>query len=441
MQKARQASLYLMLLCTALSVLWGFSLNRSTPGGIMGFPGIYYGTRCLLHGCDPYNQGELQSFYQTEGAAPATESIQRRQSVTLYVNLPPTFLFVAAFAMLPFKTAMVFWNLLIEGCFLLGTWLIWSVASKYASALTTACACIVLVNCEIIFAGGNTAGLVVGLCLVAVWCLLHNRFVLAGVACFAISLVIKPHDGGLVWLCFLLAGGRYRKRALQSLLVASLFAAVSFIWVYHVAPHWLSEFRANLANISAPNGINDPAPHSIGMNSPDIIIDLQTVVSLFWSQPFVYNALTYFLCAIPLVFWIVTTLRTRMTTERIWFALAAVVPLTMLFTYHRSYDAKLTLLCLPACAMLWRDRKRTGWIAALLTLASLTAIGDIPMASLVFVLRHWHITAESWREKLFLLTFARPAPVLLFLLAVFYLWVYWKMSKRNNAAQSEATAA
>ncbi|HVC46538.1 MAG TPA: glycosyltransferase family 87 protein [Terracidiphilus sp.] len=433
MVNAKQASLYLMLLCAGLSVAWGFVLNRGTPGGIMGFPGIYYGTSCLVHGCDPYNLRELQAFYQEQNPRASAESLERRQSVTLYVNLPPTFLFVAPFALLPLKAAQLIWVLLIVGCFLLGGYLIWSAAAVDAPALAAAVVCIVLANSEIIFAGGNTAGFVVSLCLIAVWCLMKERFVLLGVACFAVSLAMKPHDGGLVWLYFLLAGGTYRKRALQTLALTVVLVGASVLWVSHAAPHWPGELRANLQTISAPNGINDPGPDSIGVNSPDMIIDLQTAVSVLWEHAAVYNGVTYILCGIPLLFWMVVTLRSRVTMENTWLALAVAAPLSMLFTYHRSYDAKLVLLCLPACAALWQRRGRTGWIVGLLMVATIVMIGDIPMALLVFATKQWHLTTATLGDKLAMLVLARPAPILLFLLMALFLWVYRKRALNGDA--------
>ena len=54
--------------------------------------------------------------------------------------------------------------------------------------------------------------------------LLFGNYKLAGILCMAVSLAIKPHDSGLVWFYFLLAGGVYRKRALQTLAVTVLLA-------------------------------------------------------------------------------------------------------------------------------------------------------------------------------------------------------------------------
>ncbi len=106
MTSPRRLSLCLMLVCSGISLLWGVAVESGAPGGAMGFPGIYYGTRCLIQHCDPYNVTELDAFYRAEGGANQTDTIQRRQSVTLYVNLPkqPS-LFVAPFASLPFKLA------------------------------------------------------------------------------------------------------------------------------------------------------------------------------------------------------------------------------------------------------------------------------------------------------------------------------------------------
>jgi hypothetical protein len=437
MVNAKQASLCLMLFCAGLSGLWGLALSRRTPGGIMGFPGIYYGTKCLVQRCDPYSPRELQAYYGAQNPQASTESLERRQSVTLYVNLPPTFLFVAPFVMFPLKVAQLLWGLLIVASFVLSGFLIWLVGAGNAPVLAAALVCTVLVNSEIIFGGGNTAGFVVSLCIIAVICLVKERFVLVGIACFAVSLAMKPHDGVLVWLYFLLAGGTFRRRALQTLILTVALVIVSVLWVSHAAPHWPSELRANLQTISASNGINDPGPQSIGVNSPDMIIDLQTVISILSDRAMIYDTATYIACGIPLLLWMVTAARARATEESTWLALAVAAPLSMLFTYHRSYDAKLVLLCLPACAALWKRRGPAGWGAALLMTATIAMIGDLPMALLVFGLKRWHLSTQTVGDKLAMVVIARPAPILLFVLMAFFLWVYIERMRRANAVQPE----
>jgi hypothetical protein len=109
-----------------------------------------------------------------------------------------------------------------------------------------------------------------------------------------------------------------------------------------------------LAAIARTGGLNDPEsqfchrPHCM-------VIDLQSAVSVFRDDPRIYNPVSYLVCGALLLVWSVSTLRSRFSQSRAWLALAAVVPLTMLVTYHRPWDAKLLMLTVPACAMLWAE--------------------------------------------------------------------------------------
>ena len=210
-----------------------------------------------------------------------------------------------------------------------------------------------LANCGILFAGGNPAGLAIGLCLVAVWCFLEDQYMFAGVLCLALSLELKPHDTGLVWLYFFLAGGAHRKRALQTLALTVVLALPASLWMFHVSPHWIQELSANLSATSAPGEINDPVTSFIGKSGSGMIIDLQTVVSVFRDNPRFYNPASYLLCGSLLLGWIIVTLRAHAALSKDLFALAVIAPLSMLPVYHRPHDAKLLLLTLPACALLF----------------------------------------------------------------------------------------
>jgi hypothetical protein len=432
----RRTSFILLLLGGGISLLWGFALERGVPGGVMGFPGIYYGTKCLIHSCDPYNVTELEDLYKAEGYGTQPESLARRQAVILYVNVPTTFLFIAPFTILPLGTAQVLWQFLIVGSFISAACLMWSLGADYAPNVSLLLTFLVLANSEVIFAGGNTAGIVVGLGVIAVWCILRERFVPAGITCLAVSLAIKPHDIGLIWLYFLLAGGVYRKRALQAAALAASLTLLAVLWVSHVAPHWLPELRSNLAAISAPGGINEPGPRSIGVNSPDMIIDFQTVISIFEDNPQIYNWLTYFVCGVLLLTWAVTILRSRFSPKKAWFALVSVVALSMLVTYHRSYDAKLLLLSVPACAALWAEGGAIGWIALAVTAAGIFFTGDIPLAILMQLTRNLDASAASMMGKVPILLLTRPAPLILLVIAIFYLWIY-KGYSTSTSSKSE----
>jgi len=93
------------------------------------------------------------------------------------------------------------------------------------------------------------------------------------------QLGIKPHDAGLVWLYFLLAGGIYLKRALQTLLVTAVLGLVTIAWVTPIAPHWMQELHSNLLAVSAPAESATRDLRGTMCGGPSVIIDLQSVRS------------------------------------------------------------------------------------------------------------------------------------------------------------------
>jgi cell division protein FtsW (lipid II flippase) len=203
--------------------------------------------------------------------------------------------------------------------------------------------------------------------VVAVWCFLEEKFVWAGILCLSVSLAIKPHDAGTVWLYFLLAGGIYRKRALQTLVVTTCLGLATLVWITPIAPHWMQELHSNILVNQLPGEVNDPGPVTAHASGPSMVISLQSTLSVFRDDPRFYNLASYLICGSLLLVWTVRTIRSRFSPANAWFALAAVVPLTLLVTYHRPYDAKLLLLAVPACAMLWVEGGPLRWFALLVT--------------------------------------------------------------------------
>jgi hypothetical protein len=246
-------------------------------------------------------------------------------------------------------------------------------------------------------------------------------------------LAIKPHDAGLIWLYFLLAGKTQRKQAIQAGALAVALALIGTLWVSHVAPHWVSELRSNLATISAPGGINEPGPTSIGVGSPDMIIDLQTVVSIFHDDPRVYNPITYSICGTILTAWLIVILRSRPSPENALFALVSGAALSMLVTYHRSYDAKLLLLSVPACAMLWAEGGTIAWLALLISTAGMVFTGDLPLTVLMHLTRHLYSPAAGLAGKTAIAAVTRPAPIILLVTAIFYLLVCLRRTHKQSS--------
>jgi hypothetical protein len=439
---AHRAGLFLVLFCCAISLAWGwFGLSRT---GLTDFRAVYYGTRCLIAHHNPYRVSEFEEVYRAEGGQRPSETFAVHQAVTLFVNMPTTCVVIAPLALLPWGPAHVIWMVATAGIFILAVLLIWNLGARHAPGVATLLACLLAANCEVVFGGGNTAGIVVGLCVAAVWCFMEERFVLAGVVALGLALAMKPHDAGLIWLYFLAVGAPYRKRALQAMAIPAVVGVVALIWVGHVAPHWMHDWNANMATISGRDGINNPAPDAVTGRSSGMVIDLQAAFSVFRDDPAFYNPASYCICGVLLLMWLATTLRSRFSLQRAWLALASVTALTLLITYHRPWDGKLLLLAIPACCLLWAEGGRTGRIAMAVTSLALVCTGDLALAILSAVSGALHVGTAGIFERMLTVVLIRPASIALFALGVFYLWVYarnitafgglTKTGKRNKVA-------
>jgi hypothetical protein len=424
MTKTRRIGLFWLLLCCGFSALWGTFLNQSSPNGVLDFKGIYYDAKCLLQHDDPYKVGEpLRVYLAQEGKLPqSADGLRRVLEVDVYP--PATSIFIAPFAILPFGFARFLWTIVTAASLILASFLMWDFAVDFAPVASGCLICFVLVNSEILFGTGNTAGIVVSLCIVAVWCFLEEKFVWTGILCLAVSLAIKPHDAGLVWLYFLLAGGAYRKRALQTLLVTAVLTVLALLWITPIAPHWMQELDSNLQAASSPSGLSNPAFASVTGRTAGMVIDLQSAIIVFRDDPRFYNPVSYLVCGALLLVWSVRTLRSRFSLANAWFALAAVVPFAMLVTYHRPYDAKLLLLAVPACAMLWAEGGPIRWLALLVTSAGIASTSDIPLVILLILTKNLHIPTAGLSGQILTVVLMRPTPLILLVMGIFYLCVY-----------------
>ncbi len=419
------------MLGSLLFVLAGVAIEQLNDAGMVDFKEYYLGSRCLLEHHDPFKQSDLAAMYEGDAGNLVPHlcpGCWRRSTDHMTPNFPTTFLLVTPLAVLPWGVAKTIWITLTAGCYILAIFLMMNVGAEFAPRFSAFMIYLFLINSELLLASGNAAGIVIGLTIIAAWTILRNRFALAGALCLALALVVKPHDAGLIWFYLLLAGGAVRKRALQSLAMAGALAASAAIWTWHIAPHWLPELLSNESALVAPGGINDPGPASTGNFGVDLIISLQTIVSRIKDSPHFYNAVVFLICGALLLVWMLKTLRSRFTPELAWFALAAVVPLSMLFFYHRRYDARLLLLAVPACAMLWRQGGAiAGWMLAL-NLAVITATGDF----------FWIVLLSITHYRGISVAFSiLSAPASLLALATFSVWVYW----RRTPAPSDATTS
>lgn len=404
-----------------------------TSSAMIDLKGLYYPSQCLLQHCDPYNQQDVARLYaRSEGAAHSADTTHLLVA-TMAVNLPTTFLLLSPLAALSWGLAHILWMILTGGSFILAAWLMWKSGEVYAPLQTGALLGLLLANSILLLEIGNSAGIVVALCVIAAWCFIEDRFPIAGILCMAVSLTIKPHDGGFVWLYFLLAGGLFRKRALQTLAACAALAIAAIAWLAVVGPHWFHELQANLAAMSGRLGINDPGPTATSAaRDANMVIDLQAAISIFVNSPSFYNFVAWLICGPLLIIWLVITLKARGSTAVAWFAIAAVVPLTLLSTYHRPHDAGLLMLTVPACAMLWSSGERTGKIALLLNLIAFLVMGTLPLAALMALPEKLHLDIHTFAGKLLIVILARPLSLILLALSLFYLRVYADQVRRHS---------
>jgi hypothetical protein len=432
---AQRKALLCLFLSGAVFIIWGSIIALTSYSGMGAFKAVFYGARCLMQHSDPYKPVVLQHAYEADGGRyspdPAAAFLFRR-AMLVCVNLPTSMLLVTPLALLPWKMASLVWMALNAAGLLLAALLMWMVGEGDALKTATILICILLLNCELVFGLGNLAGIVVSLCVIAAWCFLEERFEYAGVLCLAVSLVIKPHDAAMVWFYFLLAGGVYRKRALQTAVMAAVFAVPAVLWVSHVSPQWMQEMRSNLALLSAHGSVNDPGPDSLTFHSADYVISLQSVLSLFRDEPHFYNLVSYLICGLLLVAGAIRVLKSRFTKENAWIALAAIAALSMLPVYHRGYDAKLLLLTVPACSLLWATDARLKWVAGLLTAFALLSTADIPATILLVLMNSLKIGTVSILGKVLTVVLFHPAPLVLLATGAFYLWIYFRRTAEEK---------
>jgi hypothetical protein len=420
-----------MLLGSLTFLLLGIALENGSHVPLVDFRTLYYPARCLSQHHDPYKQSEVSRVFRAEGVYGPTDKEELAQIETQNVYPPTAFTFTLPFAMLPWGPAHLLWMMLTVVGLIFASFLIWNLGANYAPVVSGFLIGFLLANSELLVITGNAAGIAISLCVVAVWCFLRERFIWAGILCLALSLALKPHDTGLVWLYFLLAGKIYRKRAWQTLLAMVILTLPAVLWVWNVSPHWIQEMHANILAYSAHGRINDPGLSSMGAHGLGMMVSMQEVIGAFWDDPRIYNSASYLICALLMLVWAFVTLRSRPSPKRTWLALAAVAALTMLPVYHRAQDTKLLLLTVPACAMLWAEGGRVGRLALLINSAGFVLTGDLPWVVILGLIHRLHLPPTRLSGWIVMAVQVFPIPLILLVVGVFYLWVYVRSSSAH----------
>ena len=435
--RTRRDGLRLLILGCLVFLAMGFALHFTPNGTLIDFRSNYFAARCLVKHCDPYNQAQVRHLYLSESDLNAEESFTVQVLITRS-NYPPTALPVLLpIAIWPLWIARWLWLLLTAGFLVVAAISAWDLGAGFSPHVSGGLAGALIGGNLLVLLSGNVAGVAVSLCVIGAWCFCRNRFVNVGILFLAISLMLKPHDAGFVWLYFLLAGQVNRRRALWALFVVVAVTIPVLFWLAHTAPGWPAELKSNLAMYSSTGSMNDPAPaagRSIGLAK---IVNLQAVTSYVWPEPRAYNTAAYAICAALMLIWVVTTLKSKPSYPRTLIGLAVASVLTLLPVYHRQTDALLLFLSIPACAFLWSTGKRVRYAAVAITFSAILLNSDLVWAMSLAI---FPMASETDRSVVAIQTL--PPPIILFVMSLFYAGVYVRYSEslfRHHPAAQNAT--
>jgi hypothetical protein len=345
-----------------------------SPSLGMDYFSIYSSSSCLLDGCNPYHGPDIKAAFLAHGATPRDVAVvddpEKGVFAPYYVGYPPTSLFYfMPLAAIPWPMSWHVWRVFSLALYGLTALLFADLCSDYSPLAANLClAGFVATQWLAIFLLQPTL-LAASLCCIGIWSFLRGRFIKAGIFCFALSLVFKPHLGAFALLYFLLANQVSRKRSLQVVLVTVLLCIPALLWtsVQPGTKHWTKDYSINVKGVASRGHLSDPGP--TGSGTPEQISDLQTIVSLFHNDPAYYNPVVWAFSLILLGLWLYPVLRLPPSREKDLLCLAAILPISMLPIYHRMYDSLILLAVFPAIGFLLKRAPRWGITAACLSVA------------------------------------------------------------------------
>ena len=407
------------------------------------FKPVYSSTLCLRDGCDPYDSIQIEHEYLQHGG----DRSDLRPFRPYNANYPPSALFlVLPLTLLPFGPAHVVWLAIGILLFCCAVFCVADLCVGPRMLIVHGVLALFAMTSTMLIMLGQPAIMSISLVVIGAWCFLRGRLAGLGVLAFAVSLTFKPHVGALIWLYFLLAsrGGMvpadgetmvepatmFRRRALQTLVVTLVLMTPGIWLAFHhpASAHWPQELRMNLVQIAAHGNASDPGPSNDEAQS---VTDLQAVFSLIRDTPGFFNRAAYAVFVPLLLAWLYLVMRPLKNPYRRIFgeegltvlsardllALATAASLSFLPIYHRQYDTRLLLIMFPAVALLAATKERRGYAALALSVVATVAMSHQFVHVGPWIGRH----VAHWPPLVWLVLF-RPIPLVLLLLACFFLY-------------------
>ena len=342
------------------------------------FVPIYAGSRCLLHGCSPYDPSALYREFVSAGG---TGFNPRLWTNGVAVYPPTTFLVTLPLAPLTIGAMDWIWISLVLFSVCGTALLMADLAADFT--LLPAAIPIASLLCASTVVGklGQPAAIEIGILGASMWLVLRRKWPWLTASLLGIGFVFKPQLALALALWMFLQPGYCRRVVLRACTVAIVIISLTLV-VYAARPAtrtWFPQLMSSLAVVQQPhhhdsNGNETKLFNSnfIGPENPDTqsMTDVQ-VVAAIWSLRWAnFIAAAVFLPLLAVWGW--AWWRAPKTHEAALIALACLCPMTLLPIYHRQYDAILLLLCMPAVSVLWMHGKR--WGISAVAVASLTAL-------------------------------------------------------------------
>ena len=130
MTRRRADGLIILSLGSVIFLLFGWLLAGNTTKSMNDFKAPYYGAKCLLQKCDPYDSTNLKRIYHAEEGERQTDSDIYRTIATTNVYFPPTLVLMLPFALLHYGPAHLIWMALISVSFIAASVVMWDASSS-----------------------------------------------------------------------------------------------------------------------------------------------------------------------------------------------------------------------------------------------------------------------------------------------------------------------
>ncbi len=418
----RAAFFLIVLLGIAVFLVKGYRDER-TVLHFRDFKQPYASARCLLHGCNPYDEKDTHAdFLRARGKDEDTEVF--RPYSALY---PPFSLaMLAPVAALNYPAAHLLWFWTIGLLFSTAAILIADLCLAYGTSWSMGFLLAVFTGSStILLMLGQISGPVIALLVIGFWCLLRERLAWIAVIAFVVALLLKPHDSALLVCYLVFAGARWRRAFFATAIVTAMLVVGSVVWCQHqpASSHWLGDLTTNLKGNAQAGGANDPSQGSL---AGPYMANLQPLFAAGTRQLKLYNLAARVLTLVLIAAWSMLAWRTPNSPQKHVLGIASMACIMLLPIYHRQYDTRILLLVFPAIALLLAWRFLRWGVPGLLLLTAATV-----MTSHTFLTKLTlnHELAIERSNALQTVLRYRPLPEIELVLAVFLLLAFGAFSR------------